>query len=260
MHIIGLTGGIASGKTTVGKYLQNSGLPVIDADEVARVVVRPGTPTYFSIVDRFGLGILTNDSQIDRPTLGQIIFNNKEKRDLLNSLVHPAIRLEIVQRSLWYFLRGHRAIVLDTPLLFESGMHRFVTCTLVVYVPPHLQKQRLMQRNGLNAGDAQARINSQMPIEKKKDLATYVVDNSGTMSETREQVDRMLPEFRTNWLFRAIIYVTLFWPCLCAYCAIHMANKLDSWGSVGIIWKRQVPAPHSTFLYSKGSDIALAAE
>lgn len=133
MKILGLTGGISSGKSTVSHFVSTSQIPILDADIIAREVVQPGKVCYHLILDHFGHGILDEKSHIDRGTLGQIIFSNAEERKALNQITHPRIRIEMLKQVLYYFLKGKSMVVLDTPLLFEAGFYRWVHATVVVY-------------------------------------------------------------------------------------------------------------------------------
>ncbi|MBT8331690.1 MAG: dephospho-CoA kinase [Deltaproteobacteria bacterium] len=188
MQIIGLTGGIATGKSTVSAMLKKAGALIIDADRIARAVVKKGLPAYREIIDHFGSGVLLPDGEIDRNVLGDIIFNDPQKKQLLNRIVHPRVKKE-VNRQLKQIETTHpKAVaILDIPLLIEAGMHRDLSEIIVVYAPQHIQVKRLMQRDRISESDALARVRSQMPIEEKKQQATIVIDNSGTIENTRRQ-------------------------------------------------------------------------
>ncbi|MFC4618246.1 dephospho-CoA kinase [Camelliibacillus cellulosilyticus] len=184
---IGLTGGIASGKSTVARFFHELSIPVIDADIAAREVVKPGEPAYHQIVDYFGHDVLQNDLTIDRKKLGAIIFNNDHKREALNAIVHPEVRKWMLERVKDCQERGERAVVLDIPLLIESQLTNWVDKVLIVYVPFEIQKDRLMKRNLLSEEEALARIGAQMPLEEKKAFADAVIDNSGSIEKTKDQ-------------------------------------------------------------------------
>ena len=188
MRVIGLTGGIATGKSTVSAMLKKAGAVIIDADRIARAVVKRDLPAYREIVDHFGTGVLSPDGEINRNVLGNIIFNDPHKKQLLNSIVHPRVDNE-VNRQLRRIEKNHpkSVAILDIPLLFEAGMHTDLSDVIVVYAPQHIQIKRLMQRDQISESDALARIRSQMPIAAKKKLATIVIDNSGTINHTRKQ-------------------------------------------------------------------------
>lgn len=194
-HIIGLTGGIASGKSTVSNILKELSIPVIDADEEARLAVNKGEKAYNDIVAYFGEEVLMEDGSIDRPKLGGIIFPNPEKRAVLNSIVHPAVREKMQQKKEHYISLGERIIVLDIPLLFESKLTRLIDKVIVVYVDEQTQLERLMSRNGYTIEEAKSRIASQLPLKDKRNLADYVIDNNGSIEETRKQLLDILRKF-----------------------------------------------------------------
>lgn len=188
MRLIGLTGGIATGKSTVSAMLKKAGAIIIDADRIARTVVKKGLPAYREIVAQFGTEVLLPDGEINRSLLGDIIFNEHPKKQLLNSIVHPHVKKE-VNRQIKQIEKNHpqAVVILDIPLLIEAGMHEDLNEIIVVYSPQDVQIKRLMQRDHISEADALARVNSQMPIEEKKQQATLVIDNSGTIESTRKQ-------------------------------------------------------------------------
>ena len=188
MQVIGLTGGIATGKSTVCAILEDAGAVIIDADRIARKLVKKNLPAYRQIVDTFGESILRPDGEINRKALGDLIFNDPRKKQLLNKIVHPQVAKE-TDRQLKHIEKSnpHALVILDIPLLLESGMHRDLSEVIVVYAPEHIQIKRLMERDHISQENAMARIRSQMPIEEKKKLATIVIDNSGTLERTRKQ-------------------------------------------------------------------------
>ena len=188
MQVIGLTGGIATGKSTVSAILENAGALIIDADRIAREAVKKGQPAYREIVEHFGETVLLPDGEINRSVLGDIIFNAPGKKQLLNKIVHPYVRKE-THRQLQQIGRTepNAIVILDIPLLIEAEMDKDLSEVIVVFVPEHIQIERLMQRDGISEADALARVRSQMPIEEKKDKATIIVDNSGSKENTRKQ-------------------------------------------------------------------------
>ncbi|TDL88363.1 dephospho-CoA kinase [Vibrio vulnificus] len=194
-QIIGITGGIASGKSTVSLYLQELGFTIVDADLASRAVVEPGEEAYHQVVKAFGEDILLTDGNIDRVKLGSIIFNDQEKRLLLNGIVHPAVRNWMRGKTEAALSSGEETVFMDIPLLFESKLTFMVDKTLLVYVDEQVQLQRLMNRNGLSETEALARINSQMPLADKKALADAVIDNNGDINETKRQVKAILSEW-----------------------------------------------------------------
>lgn len=188
MYIIGLTGGIASGKSTVSGILKNLGAQVIDADQLAREVVQPGSPALKEIAAVFGSSVLNDDGGLNREVLGKIVFNNSEARQKLNDIMHNRI-CELVQEAIVQLEReGYNMVVLDVPLLFEAGWDAQVNEIWVVAVPLAVQIDRLMQRNRLTREEALARISSQMDLKSKIERADVVIDNRASMEATRRQV------------------------------------------------------------------------
>jgi dephospho-CoA kinase len=186
--ILGLTGGIACGKSTAAKMFVELGCIVIDADKVAREVVRPGEEGLELAVQRFGKGILDPNGELDRKALGAIVFADEQARLDLNSILHPRIRSRMEEKKQAAKLLKPPCIIMDIPLLFESKLKHTVEAVTVVYVPESLQLTRLMLRDGLTKDEAQARIDSQLGIEEKRKLADYVIDNSGSIEATHQQV------------------------------------------------------------------------
>ncbi|WP_281281340.1 dephospho-CoA kinase [Pseudalkalibacillus caeni] len=186
--IIGLTGGISSGKSTVSKMFKELNIPVVDADAAAREVVEPGENAYQDIVEYFGGDILLETGYIDRKKLGSIVFKDEEKRKVLNKIVHPAVREKMRKDTKEHFQSGSETVVMDIPLLFESDLTHMVDKTLLVYVSDDIQLQRLIERDKNGEEDARQRIGSQMPLEEKRLLADEIIDNNGTIEETRSQL------------------------------------------------------------------------
>ncbi len=195
--VIGLTGGIASGKSTVSNMLKEMDIAVIDADVEARLAVEKGEPAYQKIVAEFGDEIVLPNGEIDRQKLGSIIFHNTEKRQLLNSIVHPEVRKRMNDQVDAAKSRGEKVIVLDIPLLFESKLTSIVEKTILVFVDRGVQLQRLMERNDLSFEEAEARVNSQMPLGEKVALADAVIDNNGLVEQTREQLIEILQKWES---------------------------------------------------------------
>ncbi len=193
--IIGLTGGIASGKSTVSAMIQGWGIPVVDADVIAREVVEPEQDAYEKIVQAFGNEITNEDRTIHRKKLGAIIFNNEEKRKLLNSIVHPAVRTEMKRQRDDFLAKGYKNVVLDIPLLIESELTYLVDKSLLVYLDKQTQLERLIQRDQSSEDEAMSRIRSQMPLDDKQDLVDAVVDNSGSVANTKLQVMKVLQKW-----------------------------------------------------------------
>lgn len=188
MMEIGLTGGIASGKSTVSKMIQDIGIPVIDADVYAHEVVEPGEEAYEKIVTHFGESILHGDGTVDRKKLGAIIFNDEKERDVLNGIVHPAVREKMNARKAACREEGREAVVLDIPLLFESRLTQSVDKILLVYVNEDVQLKRLIERDGSTKQEALSRIRSQIPLDQKRQHADAVIDNNRTTEDTKKQL------------------------------------------------------------------------
>ncbi|XP_026954762.1 dephospho-CoA kinase domain-containing protein isoform X3 [Sagmatias obliquidens] len=189
MFLVGLTGGIASGKSSVIQVFQQLGCAVIDVDVIARHVVQPGYPAHRRIVEAFGTEVLLENGDIDRKVLGDLIFNQPDRRHLLNSITHPEICKKMMKETFKFFLRGYRYVILDIPLLFETKkLLKYMKHTVVVYCDRDTQLARLMQRNNLNRDDAEARIKAQLPLKDKARMARHVLDNSGEWSVTKRQV------------------------------------------------------------------------
>lgn len=192
---IGLTGGIASGKSTVAAMFRDLHIPVIDADEIAHRVTAIDGEAYQSIVETFGSDILDSNGAIDRRKLGAIVFHDEQKRKQLNAIVHPLVRKHMLQQKEQYARRGEKSVVLDIPLLFESNLEHLVDRILVVYVDEQIQLRRLCERNGFSFEEAWARIKSQMPLEQKRKKADAVIDNNGTIEQTKRQLYERLVEW-----------------------------------------------------------------
>ncbi len=189
---VGLTGGIACGKSTVARLLMEKGTLLIDFDELARKVVAPDQPAWKQIADTFGSEILLPDRTIDRTKLGGIVFRDKRKRAKLNSIVHPAIFAAWCSRTQEIKELKPDAIILsDAPLLIEEGMQPLFDLVMLVYVSEEEQMDRLMKRNGLSREEAIHRLKSQMPIDDKLPFAQIVIRNQGTLEETRRIVDQV---------------------------------------------------------------------
>ena len=193
--IIGLTGSIASGKSTVAKMIESYGLPIVDADVVARQVVEPGTLTLKKIAEAFGPEVIAQDGSMDRVKVGSMIFHNEEMRKTLNSIIHPAIREEMLRQRDEFISFGEKNIFMDIPLLFESKLEHFVEKIIVVSVKKEVQLQRLMERNGFSEEEASARIATQIPVKEKEQLADAVIHNNGTLEDTAIQLQNILYEW-----------------------------------------------------------------
>ena len=190
---IGLTGGIATGKSSVSAYLASKGALLIDADIIAREVMMPGHPVLAAAVQRFGQAILNADGTLDRKKLGSIVFQHPEEQKALEAITHPAIRKEMRERAAAYELNHpDKLVVSDIPLLYESGLEDGFEEVMVVYVPRAVQLERLMSRDQMSRADAEARITAQMDIELKKERADIIIDNSGSWAQTEQQLQSFL--------------------------------------------------------------------
>ncbi|WP_343799811.1 dephospho-CoA kinase [Bacillus carboniphilus] len=195
MNTIGITGGISSGKSTVSQMLRDWGFTVIDADVQAKKVVEPNEQAYNEIIQEFGKEILLPNGHINRAKLGEIIFNDQAKREKLNSIVHPAVRKNMLRLKEEAFANGEKTVFMDIPLLYESKLTHFVEKVMVVYVEPEVQLRRLMERNHFTEEEARSRIRSQLPLDDKKKWADAVIDNNGSVDETKAQLEQILKEW-----------------------------------------------------------------
>lgn len=193
--ILGLTGGIASGKSTVSEYIKSYGVPVVDADLVARDVMKAGAPAVLEIRDQFGEEVLLENGEINREYLGRLVFNSFEKRNQLNAIVQDRIREALEKEIAKHMEKEPPLLVLDIPLLYEEGYEDEVDEVMVVYVDPDVQKERLLNRDeNLSETDALNRMYSQMPLSEKSKLANVLINNNGTVNETLSQVRDWLEE------------------------------------------------------------------
>ncbi len=190
--IIGLTGSIASGKSTVSKMLQDMGFFIIDADIVAREVVELGSDTLQEIQNQFGNEVLHIDGTLNREVLGSMIFHQPAKRKQLNDIMHPAIRKEMFKQRDELTTKGIETFFMDIPLLFESHLQHLVEKILVVSVTEDVQLERLMSRNNISKEEAEARIKSQLPLSKKEKGADAVIYNNGSIGESKKQLETIL--------------------------------------------------------------------
>lgn len=192
--VLGLTGGIASGKSTVSQHFKNLGYPVIDADVIAREVMEPGEPGYTKVVNFFGPESINPDQSLNRKRVGEIVFSDPEKLKQLNILVHKEIFSEIMKKKSEMSEQDYPLIVLDIPLLYEAGYEKYVDTVMVVYTDYDTQLSRLRNRDQLTEEEAVNRINSQESLESKKSKADVIIDNNGTIEQTIEQINNWLTE------------------------------------------------------------------
>jgi dephospho-CoA kinase len=187
VRLVGLTGGIGSGKSTVSEMFRALGATLIDADQVARDVVRPGQEALAEVARRFP-GTVDVHGALDRAALAARIFADPAERAALNAILHPRIQAEVQRRTAALAAAGVDTVLYDAALLIENGLHHGMDAVVVVWVPEALQQQRLMARDGLSAAAAQARIAAQAPLDAKRAVATWVVDNAGSRAQTQTQV------------------------------------------------------------------------
>ena len=194
--ILGLTGGISSGKSAVSQCFKAKGIPVVDADAIAREVVKPRTPGLSKIIAHFGSSILTEERELDRKKLGEIIFNDDKEREILDNILRQEIELKMDEELEKLKREHHELIIMDIPLLFEAGYESKCDEIMTVFVSQKTQLSRLMLRDSISEEQALARINSQMPIVDKALLSDVIIDNEGTIENTKLQVDRWLDIFK----------------------------------------------------------------
>lgn len=190
--ILGVTGNIASGKSSVCRELARRGAVVVDADQLARAVVEPGSPVLKELVSGFGEDILKSDGSLDRKYLGDLVFSDPAARRRLNAIIHPAIAALSTQR-LQELRDAAPLVIYEAPLLYEAGAETRVDKVLLVTIDPEVQLARLIERDGLDEKSARQRIAAQMPQEQKAARADYLVDNSAGREETIAQIERLWP-------------------------------------------------------------------
>jgi dephospho-CoA kinase len=192
--VVGLTGGIASGKSTVDRIFRESGIPVICADELAREAVQQGSPALEEIRRTFGDEFLDETGNLNRVAMAQLIFRDPRKRKVLESIVHPIVaerRRTLIEE---FSGQGHLFVVVDVPLLYESAWKEHFDIIIVVYVPAAVQKLRLIERDKMTHAEASGRLDAQMNIEVKKELADVLIDNTSSLDHTREQVLKIIKQ------------------------------------------------------------------
>lgn len=189
--IVGLTGGIATGKSTVAGFFRDLDVVVVDADDLARRIVEPGRPALDEIVEAFGDDVLHDDGTLDRTRLGDKIFRDDRARKTLEQITHPRIAQAMVKRAQRAFDDGHRWVIYDAALLVETGTHQLLDALIVVDCSPETQRRRLQQRDDIDEAEARRRIDSQMPLEEKRRAADFVIDNDGSREQTRRQTRQL---------------------------------------------------------------------
>ncbi|MBS4912636.1 MAG: dephospho-CoA kinase [Veillonella sp.] len=199
MYKIGLTGGIATGKSTVSGWMAQRGVAVIDADRVAREVVEPGTPGLQAVADAFGKDVLLEDGQLNRPALGAIVFNNEAKRKQLNAILHSYIKERIDQLEIMFENRGEPAVIYDVPLLIEAGWYKDMDEVWLVVTDEATQIRRLMERNGLDEAEAACRIKSQLPLSEKRKYSKVIISNEGPMEELEAELEQLWERYKNRF-------------------------------------------------------------
>lgn len=188
VRLVGLTGGIGSGKSSVSRLLQQYGAFIVDADKITHQLERRGTPVWAAIRETFGWAVLLADGQLDRKKLGHVVFTHADQRERLNAIVHPAVQQEIRQQIQWAQSHNIAVTVLDVPLLIEGGLYRIVDQVWVVFADPEDQAQRIQVRDRVSYDTAWSRIRAQMPLKDKLTYADHVIDNRGEFTQLEEVV------------------------------------------------------------------------
>ncbi len=194
MHLFGLTGGIASGKSAVAKHLRARGVPVIDADQLAREVVVPGSSGLDEIVKKYGKGILLPNGELDRKALAKIMFDDPEQRKIVNAIVHPRVTALTLERANELREKGEPLACYEAALIIENGVADAFRPLVVVSVPEEVQIERARERDAASAEDIKARIRAQVPLAKKLEVADFVIENTGTIEDLSRRTDEVLAE------------------------------------------------------------------
>ncbi len=198
MKLVGLTGGIASGKSTVAKILTELGAAIVDADMLSREVVAPGHDGWKEIVATFGGGVLQADQNLDRQKLRTLIFSNPDARKQLEAIIHPRVRALAERRIREHGEAGSAVVVYEVPLLFEGNLQEWLRPVILVACNVDIQRQRLQRRDGLDAAAAQKHIDAQMSLEDKRKLADYVIENDGSLADLESQVRAVLAKIQAT--------------------------------------------------------------
>jgi dephospho-CoA kinase len=243
MYLVGLTGGVATGKSTISNMFRDLGVPVIDADAMARRIVEPGRRAWRAIKDEFGSCVFHDNGELNRAALRTIIFEDEEQRQKLNRITHPEIYREMCWEAVKCALSGHQFIIMDLPLLFEAGvmvpyMHKIV----VVTCEEDLQLQRLMEQRHLSERESKLMIGAQMPLDQKATMAQFVIENSGNLEDSKQQVYRIhrrLSGSYFHWKLRVLVGLAVGGIAGALYLVTSKVGKLAgremiSWSMGGI--------------------------
>jgi len=198
VKLVGLTGGIASGKSTVAEILKRQGAAIINADVLAREVVEPDRQAWTEIVNTFGIAVLQPDRTLDRQKLRAIIFDDAAARKKIESIIHPQVRALAEQRIREHAAAGYAVIVYEVPLLFEGNLQEWLRPVILVACDVDTQRNRLQSRDNLSAAQAQKHIDAQMSLEAKRRLADYVIENNGSLEDLKRQVQAVLEKIKTT--------------------------------------------------------------
>jgi dephospho-CoA kinase len=198
VKLIGLTGGIASGKSTVAKILRQLGAAIVDADGLSREVVEPGSDGWKEIVAAFGTDVLQADQTLDRQKLRTLVFNNPDERKRLEAIIHPKVRALAERRIREHGAAGFAVVVYEVPLLFEGNIHEWLRPVILVACDVEVQRRRLQARDGVTPEAAQKIIDAQMSLEEKRRLADYVLENNGSLADLENQVREVLAKIQTT--------------------------------------------------------------
>jgi dephospho-CoA kinase len=191
MRVLGLTGGIATGKSTVAGLLKELGATIIDADKIARDIVAPGQEAWQEIVNQFGVEILRPDQTINREKLRKIVFADPEARRKLESITHPRIRTVVQERIASLASQGAPIVIYEAPLLFENGIHHWLRPVILVTCSPETQRTRLAKRDHLSPAEVEQHLDAQMPLAQKRGLADYIIENSGDLQSLKKSVQKL---------------------------------------------------------------------
>jgi dephospho-CoA kinase len=195
---IGITGGIGTGKSTVAEILRELGLPIVDADQVAREVVEPGSPGLQSVVDAFGVEVLNQDKSLDRQAMAKIVFQNSQKLEILERILHPLIQTRVAIYKEKFRSNGASFAFYDIPLLFEKNLRKQFDLVIVVNAPREQILERLQKRNRWSPQEIEDRIRAQIPLDQKVAAADYIIQNDGDLAHLRDQVTKVIKQIQAQ--------------------------------------------------------------